>query len=416
MKNIYYPIYYKTAQSFLESDAPPVDLIQQYISFANYLLFLDEQSVVSVINKLKKNIISHAIAYSKVYENLDPTKVYSRSDLLNHDDWFVSDMRDQIQMFRTSGSTSGQSFSYGIWNKYVSYLEDESHYGMILDEFGLPKNNLKILELLNLPYNPSIPEGSSFVIESGDSPYTMHTHKSINSTRYFVSFKNYTENSDWAENICNLINTYGPFDLMISSGPFINRLTNFIKNTNQNFVKIAKLLSNTTERLLIEDINFLKDNRLIDNYCDHMRCWDGGAMFFTCKHNTYHLCDNVSWVEQGSENQMLTTDYLSLPAPFVNYWNGDLCEIDNKYDRCACGRLYRPFKMLDSRPFALKGSQKLTEIKRQIHSLDFHESINHIQFANLKAYITIARELTETEKNILGSILDEYSLIYINNH
>jgi hypothetical protein len=72
--------------------------------------------------------------------------------------------------------------------------------------------------------------------------------------------------------------------------------------------------------------------------------------------------------------------------------------------------------MLDSRPFALKGSQKLTEIKRQIHSLDFHESINHIQFANLKAYITIARELTETEKNILGSILDEYSLIYINNH
>lgn len=413
MKNILYPAYYKAAKYFLDSDAKSSDLIKEYVDFCNYLLFLDENIVIDVIEKLKENILNHAIKHSKIYQNLDITRLYSRSDLLDQDSWFVSDMRDQIQMFNTSGSTSGQSFFYGIWNKYISFLEDESHYGLILDEFNLSKDNLKILVLLNLPYNPPIKENNTFIVQGGHSSYTLHTHRSNSSQRYFVNFNNYENSWVWAENICNLIRDHGPFDIVISSGPFINRLTSFIKDNNYSLTKIGTLLSNTTEKILIEDIEFLKNNSLIDYCCDHMRCWDGGGMFFTCKYNTYHLCDNVSWVDQGPNNEMVSTDYFSLPAPFINYWNGDLCEIEKSYRRCGCGRLFRPFKMLDSRPFALKGTQKLTEVKKQISNLEFSEHINQIQFSNFKAYVTCTRELTDSEKSIINSILYEYSVIYL---
>lgn len=401
------------AQSFLQNNTFGVGLIEEYVGFANYLMFLDEATIKSVISKLKFNIINQAVKYSPVYKDFSAEKIYARSDLLDLDYWFISDMKNEIQMFHTSGSTSGESFNYGIWQKYISFLENECHYGMILDEFDVSKINIKILVVLNLPYNPKRPDSTDCIVENFNSPYTMHTHKSISSTRYFASFNNYDNEQAWPRSVLEIIDKYGPFDIMISAGPFISRLVHHIQKNNYKPRKIAKLMSHTTQKLLINDAEFLTNNGFIDHYCDHMRCWDGGSMFFTCKHNTYHLCDHLSWVEQGIDNKMLTTDYFSLPAPFINYWNGDLCEIENKYTRCACGRLYRPFKMLDNRPFGLKGSTKLTEIKNQVNRLDYNQLIDHIQFANLNVYITTNTKLSENQKTALANILNEYSIYYI---
>ena len=49
------------------------------------------------------------------------------------------------------------------------------------------------------------------------------------------------------------------------------------------------------------------------------------------------------------------TDYFNLASPFVRYWNGDYCKIGKEYRRCECGRLYREFEFMQSRPFSLKG-------------------------------------------------------------
>jgi phenylacetate-coenzyme A ligase PaaK-like adenylate-forming protein len=142
-----------------------------------------------------------------------------------------------------------------------------------------------------------------------------------------------------------------------------------------------------------------------------MRCWDGGASFFTCKFGTYHLLDNIT-LHKSIDSKLVTTDYFSLAAPFVNYWNGDVCEIQDQYLRCQCGRLYRPFKMLENRPFALKGTTKLTQIKEEINKLDFKNNLVQVQFENLNVRISSDRELEKNEKTQLKKILKEYQITF----
>jgi phenylacetate-coenzyme A ligase PaaK-like adenylate-forming protein len=143
-----------------------------------------------------------------------------------------------------------------------------------------------------------------------------------------------------------------------------------------------------------------------------MRCWDGGASFFTCKNGTYHLNDNFAWTIEGPDNKMISTDYFNLASPFINYYNGDLCKIENEYHKCSCGRYYRPFKMLQNRPFALKGTSKLIDIKQQISQLSFKKYLIQVQFENLSVRISSSRELSSVEKEILQDILKEYEIFW----
>lgn len=198
---------------------------------------------------------------------------------------------------------------------------------------------------------------------------------------------------------------------MLSSGPVINRIAEYIKK--HDFKKhFCYLLSHTSEFPILRDFEFLKSNGNISYNCDHMRCWDGGASFFTCKNGTYHLNDNFAWVIEGPDNKMISTDYFNLASPFINYWNGDLCEIDSEYRKCSCGRYYRPFKMLQNRPFALKGTTKLTAIKEQISQLSFKRDLIQVQFENLRVSIVSSRKLEDNEKDKLQNILKEYEIFW----
>ena len=398
-------------EQFLNTELDPIQTIESYSKIAPRLMFLEECVVRKVVEKLKKNVEDWAVNKSLVYKNHDIVKTYNRKDLLNKDDWYVEELKEKSQNFSTSGSTTGDPFSYSIWSKYIDYIEDKHQYGMILDEFDINRKNINILVLMKLPYNPKIEE---FGVEQiSDSGYTMHTHKSISSKRYFVNFNDYIENPEvWHKKLFEFIGNKS-FDVIISTGPSINTLCFYLKKFNYTN-KLCKLLSHTGEFLIKQDAYYLKENKYIDNFCDHMRCWDGGATFFTCKFGTYHLMDNLSWVEEGESNKMISTDYFSLPAPFIRYWNGDLCEISDDYKRCDCGRLYRSFKMLENRPFGLKGTTKLTFIKQQVSRLDFKQDIVQVKFDNLKVDIIAKRELSDVEKEQLNNIFNEYKINYSN--
>ena len=104
----------------------------------------------------------------------------------------------------------------------------------------------------------------------------------------------------------------------------------------------------------------------IDSSSWRRSCFWSFSILFTCKEKTYHLCDNLSWSEE-IDGKLITTDYFSLPSPFIKYWNGDLCKIFDKYRRCECGRLFRNFEFVESRPFSLKGLL--------LHPLAFSQSL-----------------------------------------
>jgi hypothetical protein len=235
-----------------------------------------------------------------------------------------------------------------------------------------------------------------------------YNHGSKDCSIDYVNFKDFGS-SDWYNQLFDyLIGT--EIDIMISTGPIINQLCNEIRKRKYT-KKLCYLLSHSNEFPLQKDFEFLKTNKLIDYYCDHMRCWDGGATFFTCKFGTYHLLDNIT-SHKSIDNKLVTTDYFSLAAPFVNYWNGDLCTIGEEYFRCQCGRLYHPFKMLQNRPFALKGTSKLIDIKQKISQLSFKSDLIQVQFENLSVRIVCSRELKIDEKNQLQDILKEYEIFW----
>jgi hypothetical protein len=402
--------YQNKAITFLKSNSKNQDLLEEYVPFCNYLLYMDPDIILEVTDKLKNNIIEYATNNSLVYKDFSPEKIYSRKNLNNHNNWFVEALKDQNQMFNTSGSTSGEPFSYGVWNKYIRFLEDEGHYGMILDEFYIKKKNPKILILKKLGYNPHHKE--FLHIQEGDCPYTLHTHKSIDSVRYFVNFENYMNNTDlWFEELLENIKPYIPFDVIMITGPIMNSLVKYL-NKHKYDILLGNLISQTGEFMKKEDKKSFLYKRYVKNVCDHMRCWDGGATFFTCRYDIYHLLDNLTMVTQGIDNKMISTDYFNLSSPFLNYHNGDLCQITNEYHKCDCGRYYRPFRMLENRPFALKGSTKLTSIKQQISQLSFKKDLIQVQFENLNVRIASSRKLNINEKGQLQNILKEYRIFW----
>ena len=137
-----------------------------------------------------------------------------------------------------------------------------------------------------------------------------------------------------------------------------------------------------------------------------MRCWDGGATFFTCKHRNYHLMDNLAWCEEGPNHELICTDYFNLASPFVRYWSGDYCRIAKEYQRCECGRLYRDFEFLESRPFSLKGTN-MREIQDKIKALGI-KGIKQVRCSVHNLNVVSTRDLTDLEKNMIRSVSDKF--------
>lgn len=388
------------------------NLIKSYLeNSSSNLMYHNPDTIQKVCLEMKSNIENYAKENCRVYNSYNSHKIYTRTDFADKTEWISKCVPpERIINQNTSGSTTGEPFSYYNDKKFFDIIQRNTEFDLILREYNLNDKPLKILNLFKHSYNPKI---EKFFLESHNySKRKFHSYGVKESHTFFVNWNNYMERSEeWHDKFLDFLSNH-IFDVVLCSGPVINILTRHIKNRGFSH-KFATLLSHTTEFAIISDFDFLKNNNNIEYSCDHMRCWDGGASFFTCKYGTYHLNDNFAWVIEGPDNKMISTDYFNLASPFINYWNGDLCKIDNEYQKCNCGRYYRPFKMLKNRPFALKGPTKLTDIKQQISQLSFKGDLIQVQFENLTVMITSARNLESNEKEVLQGILKEYQIFWI---
>ena len=387
------------------------NLLDNYVGVADTLLYQDEATLRYYQAVLQKNIVSWALEHSNVYKTLyEPDRIFTKDDLLDKDEWYVPHLKKSSGISSTSGSSTGDPFSYSIYNRYSRFLIDDQHWSLILKEFGLHDHHIKITVLYYFKDTLSVFTDNEFVIsDHAVSKQFQYNHGSKDCSIDYVNFKDFGDDA-WYNKLFDYLSDTD-IDVIISTGPVVNQLCEEIRKRNYS-KKLCYLLSHSNEFPLQRDFKFLKENKLIDYHCDHMRCWDGGATFFTCKFGTYHLLDNITY-HRSVDDKLVTTDYFSLAAPFVNYWNGDLCTIQDQYLRCECGRLYRPFKMLQNRPFALKGSTKLTSIKQQISQMSFKADLVQIQFENLSVRISSSRELEIFEKEELQGVLNEYTILYM---
>ncbi len=385
--------------------------LDNYKKFCCSLMYQDPKIIRMVTCKLREGIGRYSRSKSRIYENHGESKVYDRKNIIK-EDWLVKEFpEDRLVSHSTSGSTTGEPFSFYWDKKHWEFIQRNCEFDLIKEEYNLCNKKLQILNLLRYSRNPKV-DGFTLRLENHQPGNKFNSFGAEKFVTYFLNFDNYMMDPEgWHGQFLDFLSLPSTpvFDIVLSSGPIINILTRHIKR--RAFTKhFAYLLSHTTEFPRIDDFQFLQKNGNITYYCDHMRCWDGGASFFTCKFGTHHLLDNFSWVCQGENNSMISTDYFNIAAPFVNYCNGDKCEISDEYLQCKCGRWYRPFKMLQNRPFALKGPTRLTQIKDQIAQLEFKSKIDQIQFEGLEVNVYLNDVLDEESMEKIKSILSDYTI------
>jgi phenylacetate-coenzyme A ligase PaaK-like adenylate-forming protein len=378
-----------------------IELIHKYKYICKNLLFHDEELVVKVIDIIKNNIESWAKKQSKIYKEMSDLEYLSKEHLLDEHKWKVKMLESESGSMSTSGTT-GPKFKYSRWNKFLKFIEVENHYRPILEEYKINENP-NVLYFFNNYRNYD----NSIVLETKSNNF-MEKHGAKEAKTFSVNFRMkynveyfYKKLLDWIDN--------NKIDVILASGSDINALCYYIQKYNYKN-QICNLLSNTCEKFLKKDVQFLLEQGYVKNFCDHMRCWDGGATFFTCKEGNYHVLDNLSYCF-AKNNKLISTDYFSFTNPFVNYWNGDYCEIDNRYERCDCGRLFRKFKFIDSRPFAVKG-ESINKIKETILNLGII-GIKRVICSVDNIVVILKCPIEEESKNKLIKIFDKINFNFI---
>jgi hypothetical protein len=176
--------------------------------------------------------------------------------------------------------------------------------------------------------------------------------------------------------------------------------------------RITKLISNTSSIVDTNDLQGIVDNGNAEDWCDHMRCWDGGATFYTCKYHTYHLMDSLAWVYMDDNNRLISYDYFSLASPFINYWNGDYCNVSTAYDKCKCGAYYRYFKMGRTRDMTVRSGNSI-HIRSAIADLDIMENVKRVEVVNNMLRIVSTKISKETDRQHIRKSLPRFQVQFV---
>jgi hypothetical protein len=386
-----------THKAFLQkaSSLSPEQVVREYLEICDDLMLGDENEVREIIRVMTGNIRDFAYRNSKFYSS--DRGIIDKSMLSDKLQWFVDGV-DYID--KATNGTTGNRFYYRAWKDTFDRIERDFHYGAILKEYEIQKP--KVLCLLGQHVHPASQDVHNVVVLK-DTSSPMHSHGASNAEVHSVDVSMAWNDPDASfKQLFDYIRSQN-FDVILSSGPFINSMVHYVQKFGIKG-KLCKLLSNTCEPLMLLDVAALKNNGLIDYWCDHMRCWDGGASFFTCKHGVYHLMDNLSYC-YTSNDRLISTDYFSLASPFIDYWNGDLAQVENKYRRCPCGRLYRPFCFLSPRDFSHVGITS-SEIKSRIKSTGV-KGIKYVKIHHRFAEITTKRQFSWDEQEVIKKSLPE---------
>jgi hypothetical protein len=372
---------------------PSKELPHEYIPLCRDLLYEDEDLVREVTALMRNNIERWARKLCPVYSGIDGH--VSRRELKDKSRWYVESMMGETRPMATSGSTDGQPFEYVRWDPFLYQIEGDNHYDLIMDEFGMP-DRPKVMYFFNTAmYDPSL----DVTVRDDSGNFMEHHGAKRRAEVHYPNFARFQEQRGAYTNRLLMHLRANPVDVIFAPGPTINAICHAMKKVYTRPHKVFGMVSNSNERLLPSDASFLLLG-YSGAVCDHMRCWDGGASFWTCRQGTYHLMDNLSWSEE-IDGMLVSTDYFSLPAPFVRYWNGDFCRITDTYQRCECGRLYREFEFLENRPFSLKG-RSILEIRETISMLGLRE-VKRVSCSADAVVVTSTSEIPDSKKMALKS-------------
>jgi len=375
------------------SSSPDPAMLFDYAPLCRSLMFEDEDKVRAATDILKRNVSEWARRESPIYRSRDG--ILDKSDLLDKSDWYVDGMLKDTQPMATSGSLTGTPFQYLRWEPFLYLIEGDNHYDMIMDEFRVVDKPKVFYFFDTKMYDPD----KDCTARSDSMNFMEHHGTKRRGEVHYPNFQRFQKDRDSYLKRLVFYLLEKKVDVMFAPGPSINALCHRIKAVLPGVRRMFGLVSNSNERLLQSDASFLMMG-YASAVCDHMRCWDGGAGFWTCRHGTYHLMDNLSWCEE-IDGKLVSTDYFSLPCPFVRYWNGDFCRITDTYSRCECGRLYRDFEFLENRPFSVKG-RSILEIKKTMQEL----GIINLKRLTCNAdcvVVTSFSPISEAKQNIIRS-------------
>lgn len=320
------------------------DYLKHHLMFINQFQYNQPDFILNACNYLVEQLKIHG-KRSSAYDNI--CGIVDKSHL--NKNWYIDGYNAQTTS--TSGTTTGERFQYLRWADTYQAIEADCHYKAVLKEFNLDRPISILYLMLDQSDERSNTEliktyrTNNILISHGQSEQALVYEVVRNKTYYNNYFEFYERIFEFCQN--------NPIDVIIAPGQALSALVWNAKRLKLTR-KICKLFSNTGEKANPSDFEFLKTNGLIDNWCDHMRCWDGGITFMTCKHHQYHILDGLAWV-YSSDDKLVSTDFYSLPSPFINYWNGDYGRIATEYTQCHCGRYYREFNLSRTRGFSFHG-------------------------------------------------------------
>ncbi len=266
----------------------------------------------------------------------------------------------------TSGTTDGQPFTYRIWTAAWRKIENHHHYQAINAEFGLDE----VRHVAHLRTGAALGDDRLFrqfrtknaVLNHGCPDAIVHLR--VTGSDFVSDHTGYVDRTiDYLES--------RPMDVIVVQGSFLASLVGRLQVTGRR-PRLGRLLSSTFDAVSRRDLDWLQANGCVDVWCDHMRCWDGGAGFMTCRYGLTHLTDHLADI-RSMDGKLVSTDWFNLHTPFVNYWNGDWVEIGNDWSQCVCGRWRRDFRFTspriteqDSLLCRLISGLELTKLKRVV--------------------------------------------------
>lgn len=376
------------------------DLLLANLRHVHGLQYLNGAEIADASSYLRGRLREYAHQHSPTYKNRLGT--VSKIDLLNKDEWYVPGVPSQAAS--TSGSTANH-FHYRRWAESFQTIEADLHYRAILDEYRVKCENLVYL-MLDQPVTSQTVRTvrTNNLVLSHGLRTKVTVHEFSRSTVYYSD-----SNRFWGE-IIAYCREVRPEVILIRG----DLLATFRWNCERLGVTepLCQLLSHTGAKARLDDFLALHKRGVIGQWCDHMRCWDGGVTFFTCPHHTYHLLDGLAAVSTD-HHRLISTDFYSLPSPFIDYWNGDFATLGSEYLRCPCGRSYRSFSLDRSRDRLLMGVTN-AEIRRRIIESGVDATLllrgeARGQFLRLFT----ARQLSVAQRDTLTKLLPDLQLDFV---
>lgn len=324
------------------------DYLREHLRHVHQLQHMGGDEITTVCRYLSRELAKYAQNNSPVYAT--HKGVIDKSHLTDKNNWYVPGF--QAHAATTGGSTTGARFHYTRWATHYNQIEGEAHYRAVLQEFGLDRP-VRVLYLM-LDQTDNRDSDTLVNVYHTDNLLISHGQGKIASVHEVVKNRLYYHDYlGFYEAIFDYLNSH-EIDVILAPGQVITALAWNARRLRQT-APICRLLSNTGAKVERADLDSLESQGVVPHWCDHMRCWDGGITFFTCRHKTTHLIDGLAWTRSDNKGRLISDDFYSLPSPFVNYWNGDYGTVGKEFNRCRCGRYYRDFKISRTRSVVMAG-------------------------------------------------------------